>query len=291
MSKPMKSPFEAALNLHGYAFHHRVVEEASRVGRDTEGRGWKVLSIECPVKIHGSSTRIDFVLEYRTQDSLNLLVAECKRVNPAYGSWCFAKTPHQTPAWVGPQLVVEGIRKFAGESVQSAGTGRSLDRDFGDRLFDIGFVLQTADKGDSHPVSASKDSLEDACSQVCRGLNGLINALTQDEYLYEHIANINMVRFLPVIFTTAQLWTSAVDLRTADLERGKVTLEEEPVQREWLFYQYPQSPGLKHEVQRGALSQDSFSDRIARDFVRSIGIVSAGGIREFLEKVWLDVLT
>jgi hypothetical protein len=226
MSKSMKLPFEAALNQHGHAFHHRVVDEARRVGRDIEGRGWKVLSIECPVKIHGSSTRIDFILEYRTQDQVNLLIAECKRVNPAYGSWCFAKAPYQTPAWLGPQLVVEGIRKFEGrESAQSAGTGRSLDRGFGNRLYDIGFVLQSTEKGDSHPVSAGKDSLEDACSQVCRGLNGLINVLTQDEYLYEHVANVGIVRFLPVIFTTAQLWTSTVDLKTADIEKGKVTLE------------------------------------------------------------------
>src|SRR5262249_48165572 len=103
--------------------------------------------------------------------------------------------------------------------------------------------------------------------------------------------SVHVVSLLPVIFTTAQLWTSAVDLKTADLHKGTVVLEEAPAPQDWLFYQYPQSPGLKHEVQRGTISQNPFSNMVARDFIRSVAIVSPGGLREFLEEVWLDILT
>ena len=291
----IKSSFEAGLNQHGHAFHHRVIHETRRIARDSQGRAWKVLAVECPIKIHGTSTRIDFILEHRVQDTVNLLVAECKRVNPGYSRWCFTKSPYQTPHWIGPQLVVEGIWKLylddESEVFESAGTGRNLDRKFLDRLYDIGFIIKSEEKGDAHPVSTNKDALEDACSQVCRGLNGLINAFVQDDYIREHIRRARIVRFLPAIFTTAQLWSSTVDLASTDLERGVVSIGEEPVNHKWLFYQYPQSPGLKHDIRRAAISQDSFADLIARDFIRGIAVVGPGGIPEFLSDVWLEVMT
>lgn len=90
------------------------------------------------------------------------------------------------------------------------------------------------------------------------------------------------VGFLPVVFTTARLWASNVDLSSADLENGIFDLDSVDVEeKKWLFYHYHQSPSLKHSVP-ATIDNKSLKDVLYREYVRTIAIVSVSGIEEFL---------
>ena len=282
MTNKFTKAFESGLNQHGYAFQQRVIREAARLNDDPKSRKkWNLLATEQPVAVGDTHTRIDFILEYQSADSqLSLIVAECKRVNPAYGSWCFAKGAYQRPVWLGTQVVVEVLALE--EDLKSGGAGGPTS----DHIFDIGFSVKTDAAGDPTPVSGDRDGLEQACQQVCRGLNGLIQVLATDPTLAKTKAGVDRVDFLPVIFTTAKLFTSAVDLRTTDLSSGQVQLPGDVVERDWLYFQYPQSPGLVHSLNRWPEDGDIWSEVVAREYFRSVAIVSANGIGEFLSEVW-----
>ena len=67
-------------------------------------------------------------------------------------------------------------------------------------------------KGDS--TGGRGDPIEKAVTQVLRGINGLANFYTGLDW-----ATINDRRFLfvPVVFTTAELWVTEMDISQADL--------------------------------------------------------------------------
>jgi hypothetical protein len=89
---------------------------------------------------------------------------------------------------------------------------------------------------------------------------------------------------LPVIFTTARLFTCNAELWRANLLDGNIDLDGCEIKEvSWLFYQYNQSPGLKHEVP-SEHKKGSLSSFIASEFSRTIAVVSATGIEEFLER-------
>src|SRR5690606_30046614 len=89
-------------------------------------------------------------------------------------------------------------------------------------------------------------TIDDAITQVLRGVNGLI------EHLSRTSQQSDEPRFLiPVVFTTANLWVSDVDLGSASLETGKLKPESVSLMpRAHVTLQYPASEGLKHSVAR-----------------------------------------
>lgn len=287
----MSQGFESGLNQHGHAFHYRVIHEILTIADEPHSRAhWELVAVEVPVSGSERSTRIDFLLQdARPQwGTLRILVAEVKRVNPAFGRWCFAKAPYSLPVWTRNQVVTEQLVNLdrRAERWTSAGIGGAERGD----LYQIGFALKTEKKGDSHPVASDRDAIESACTQVLRGLNGLVTGLLHDERLRSYIDDCNFVELMPVVFTTAQLFVTSVDLSLADLETGEISLDGEVNGSDWLLYQYPQSPDIKHHFDRGTLSRDSFADLMARDFVRSVAIVGPGGIREFLRWKWMHTI-
>jgi hypothetical protein len=103
---------------------------------------------------------------------------------------------------------------------------------------------------------------------------------------------------LPVLFTTARLWTCDVDLRTSDLQTGHIDVSKYPlIERQWLLFNYNQSPALKHDHQitneeksyfsEYRYSSATLSDVVIMEFSRTIAIVNATGIFDFLR--WLNV--
>ncbi len=277
----MRNAFETGINQHGHAFHYRVIHEVLVAASRPHSRiPWELLAVEMPVSAGGRSTRIDFLLEDQTQSALRILVAEVKRVNPAFGRWCFAKVPDPRPVWTSSQIVTEHLVELnqEGGGWASGGFGGAESS----RLYQIAFVLKSSGGGDAHPVGNDKDAIEVACTQVCRGLNGLVDGLVHDERLHRHIQNRSSVVLLPVIFTTARLSATSANLAEANLETGELTADDSVENLDWLIYQYPQSPDLKHTVSRGALENDSLDVVVARDFVRSVAIVRPSGILNFL---------
>lgn len=281
----MKSGLERGLSQHGYLFQHQVVAEIERLAEDSPSQSrWRVVAIEVPVLAGSKSTRIDVLIQDDSEPGrLRFLIGECKRVNPAYGAWCFARAPRWFPEWAGRQLISESLVRYSDDDrVVTAGIGGTRT----DRAYSIGFAVKTKAQGDTNPVSADQDALEAACTQVCRGLNGFVSQLLADERYRAHIADRHAVQLLPVVFTTATLYATDADLLSLERTAGEPRLESDPASPEWLLYQYPQSPEVKHSLARGSLSHDSLTGLIARDFTRSVVIVTFAGIRGFLEEGW-----
>jgi hypothetical protein len=127
------SDFEKGLNQHGYAFHQRLLDEVVSLAGNSPASKWRVLTVELPVIAGEANTRIDFVLE----------AAECKRVNPKYGSWCFAKARHISPRWAANQLIPESIVNLQTSPV-AAGTGGTSSPN----IYQIAFAIDTGKSGD-----------------------------------------------------------------------------------------------------------------------------------------------
>ena len=91
------------------------------------------------------------------------------------------------------------------------------------------------------------------------------------------------IYLLPVLFTTATIWASEVDLSSAEIRTGTVDLETTKFSKQdWLLYRYNTSPGLKHAHSPDA-GLSSLQEILESTYMRSIPIVSAEGISSFLD--------
>ena len=148
-------------------------------------------------------------------------------------------------------------------------------------VYQVGLTVKSNQTGDK--AGKNTDAIEDAAGQVCKGLNGLIEFFHSQR---EKLPQGEKLFFLPVIFTTATLWTTDVDLASASIDKGEfepgsVALKE----TSWIWYQYNLSPALKHTLPTdGEDSRNPFdlSSALEQEFTRSIAIVSVKGIQEFL---------
>jgi hypothetical protein len=88
---------------------------------------------------------------------------------------------------------------------------------------------------------------------------------------------------LPVIFTTAELWVSNVDLGEADLRTGAISLPNDSMsQVDYLCYQYNLSPGIKHAHWNSSTAPD-LADLLVLGFMRTVPIVNASRIERFVK--------
>lgn len=269
----LKKRFQNTLNRHGYGFQYSVLNLAAKLCDENESN-WIFEAAEFPVQTQGNGTRIDFILKLRRGVNLYLL-AECKRANPALSDWCFAKAPfvRRNRTAYEPMFL---------EHTQITGPGQisSAARELFDlkEAYHIALEIKSDKAGD--PESAGRGVIEEAATQVCRGLNGMVEFLSQNmQVLRERTDAV----FLPVIFTTANLWASKADLSATDLRSGNIDLQNTDfTSKPWVFYQYHTSPGVKHSfspVER----PPAIGVLMESEYVRTIAIVSASGIEQFLK--------
>ncbi|MDB2620177.1 hypothetical protein N9X87_00060 [bacterium] len=90
--------------------------------------------------------------------------------------------------------------------------------------------------------------------------------------------------------------TQAVDtdLSEADLKTGEVSIDECNLKRlDWLWYQYPQTPSLKHSVppepRKAEIPTKILSEALYSQYVRPIAIVSATGIESFFSSKFYNI--
>ncbi len=80
----------SSLARHGYGFQFAFTKLAADLSRADRSPG--ILPVlEFPVEVRGAGTRIDIIFQHKVANAL--LVCECKRVNPAFGDWCFVRQP------------------------------------------------------------------------------------------------------------------------------------------------------------------------------------------------------
>jgi hypothetical protein len=265
--------FANMLNRHGYAFQYSSI----RIGETLfhEYPKWIFQASEFPVELPNRSkgTRIDFILKSKNHPLY--LLFECKRANPALKNWCFARASYVRRNRTDENFFVETINSNS-EGISSKGMIlRSIGQD---ESYHIALEVKASESGDSD--GKGHGAIEEAATQICHGLNGLIELF----HTQSLIKSGESVVLVPVILTTANIWVSAIDLGNADIKSGELELSKVEVkQKNWVYYQYHQSPGLKHSFHSSASKQSEISSILDREYFRTIPIVTAGAITDFLK--------
>ena len=270
------------LNTHGFSFQYAVLKEAKSCFEAMKSP-WAFEVSEFPVAVKKMPTHIDFILKNVKEPFY--IIAECKRANPALSNWCFVKTPYVSRTIsTGERVVRETITvKFDNKNIPPRISPDWIERS--KNVYRLAFEVKSKDKGDS---KKGRGQINDATTQVLRGSNGLIE-LFVNHYMKTNCLPLgryqdkwSRVSFIPVIFTTANLWVSDVDLSSADLETGNLDTSSTILeQKDWIFYNYSQSPNIKHGFV--SLNENAgLSNMLYWDYTRTIPIVSSSGIRAFL---------
>jgi hypothetical protein len=267
--------FAKALNQNGYSFQHAVIKLIHTMPPNKSG--WELVAPEYSAQVKGFDTRIDLVcnrLVGRIGSNTMVLLGECKRANPAFSNWLFAKTPLLDRLGSRPQLQIEGYKlnkeTQAGESILFSNPS-SKD------IYHIAVECKTDKNGDMG--GQTKGVIEAAATQIMKGLNGLVELYHQKPGL---LCNDATNLFLPVIFTTANLFTTDIDISSANIETGDIEAKYlKPVEKNWLIYQYNLSPGIKHSIQANKPA-NTLEEILTQEYVRSIPIVNSKGIPDFL---------
>jgi hypothetical protein len=161
-----------------------------------------------------------------------------------------------------------------------------------DRVYHLGFPIKAAVKGDAKG-DGGRSALDGAVTQVLRGTNGLIDLLAGEPTLLRPTRGGGATGcVIPVVFTTAKLWISEVELAKSDLASGKVPealLQPIP----WLWLKQNTSPDLKHSLAEDPPERSTLDDlgNYARwHFSRCVAVVSVEGVEAFLSQGHWGVL-
>ena len=261
-----------SLDTHGYSFQYAVLHYANEL-KDQGRSDWIFEAAEFPVEVSGAITHIDFIL--KTQSQRVRLVAECKRADPGRNKWCFIKAPYTWRKQHRNELVFQEI--VAGPDHPISARARVIRGV--QHSCHIGLEIKGHQKGDG--IGGPKP-ITHATTQVLRGMNGLIN------HIYP-VPGISYQKrqtlwFLPVIFTTAELWVVEGNISEASIETGLLPSEWGKAERvEWLWYTHNQSQSLKPIISTPPGSFD-IEKYIRLESARSIAVVSPQGIASFLHE-------
>jgi hypothetical protein len=262
--------FQNILNRHGYGFQYSIL----KVREDLEKRhrsGWEFEASEFPVEVQGRGTRIDFIL--KCVHNPVYMIAECKRANPAFSNWCFARAPYVQREEPYKSIILERLQRN-NDLIQASAIQQFVG---GQEPYHIALEVKSRKPGDIR--GGRPEAIEEAATQVCRGMNGMVELLARNPKLFQNDKHIGL---LPVIFTTAEIWVSEVDLSTADLASGKVELTGTNFsKKDWILYQYHTSPGLKHSFSPPDCPS-TLGALMEAEYIRTIPLVSPAGILDFL---------
>lgn len=282
----------AVLDIHGYGFQeavkHRAIELASCGG--TTHWKWKFFNSELPVSLRGDHTHIDLILtawtRRRNRHSGYYLVGECKRVNPAKGYWCFVKTRKNWLPQPDGYLQFDHVLRFGKDQFISSTRSVFASGD----VYDLGFEIKTDVKGDPC-ASPDKSPINAAVAQVFRSVGGFIDYIgsTSSEPDLLEIDKGELI--IPVIFTTAELFVSQVDLGTANLKDGrlpasKVDLERRP----WIWFNVNRTANFRPSMRFSYddVDEDRMPPRF-REFARTVVIVNGESLDDFLTHDWNEI--
>ncbi len=275
--------FQNRLNRQGYSFQYAMINLIRE-----NPHGWKVEVPEFPVEVQEKGTRIDFILRYPPNV---FLVAECKRANPALSNWCFARAT-KASHWMKTRLLDQAVfelyvppkKEQPPAAIVDFGGRDMFDQWRSERIYHVACEVKTKRPGDP---GGQKDEIESAVTQVLRGMNGLADWISQNSnVLYDDKDYTGSAAFMPVIFTTANLYTSEADLGQADLSTGDLDIDNsEFKQVNWLHYQYYMSPGLLSSLPL-LKETESLIEALHHGFARTIAIVNPNGLDSFFK--WIQ---
>ncbi len=264
---------KTTLDKHGFGFQYAVLRHANELS--SQGKSyWSFECAEFPVVTKSETIHIDFVLT--TSSHRTYLVGECKRVDPAKGYWCFAHTPYTWRNPSNPQLFFDQFRWIEAKTWNQE-TCRYFSQE---KIYNLGFEQKTEEKGDGS--SSGKDALNSAVTQVLRGSSGLINHFFDRHHRKNE--NEGLIRIIPAIFTTAQLWVTEADIGSADMKTGLLSNNTVTTSKvDWVWFNYNRSPLLSSEIEPGLRNtRINLSNELMNEFARTIAIIGPDGIDQFL---------
>lgn len=270
----LEASLRKVLNRHGFSYQHAVLRSIEHLVKTTHAP-WYFEAAEFPVATARRHTRVDFVLRHRSKPLA--VVGECKRINPKFGNWCFVRAPYRTRGAYSRALVLERTKNVSG-LISSAGESTV----YTELMYELGFELRG--EAESDASSSGRNAIEESAAQVVSAMNGLVEFYGQrPKVLIERDERL----FVPVVFTTANLFSTELDIAEADLSSGDLPeMTAGSLQpRDWLFFQFAQSREFLHTVPANRPFLD-IADALRLDYWRSVGVVSSAGIRGFLQ--WLD---
>jgi hypothetical protein len=282
---------ENVLNRQGYSFQYSLLNLAEELRKQSKSN-WILEATEFPININNEITHIDFICTYRSVYPNRLtrliLVAECKRVDPAKGYWCFAKTPYTWTSDHNNSTQFDQIRCFS-EIPQFTS---STKVDYPDKeIMNLGLEIKTGKKGDG-TGNDRKSNINTSISQVSRGSSGFINYLcneSKDSQLLGLKVDVDYI-FIPAVFTTARIFVTDANLGSADLEKGYLPKDSvKAEEKDWIWFNHNRSESLSHNV-RFNYENNNHLPIYYREFTRSIAIVGPKGFDNFLKYNFEDRL-
>ncbi len=278
--------FHKTLDSQGYSFQFAAIEKL----QECFGHNglWELHVSEFPVVAGKFDARIDFVLYARTMGFY--LACECKRANPRMKHWCFVQAPFVRRNAVAEHLMVDRIELWYAEASATnprGGVVSCAKLNAIDNVYHLGFEEKDGkEKGDPHG-GGGRNAIEDAAFQACKGANGLLTVLRglQRQVNPRYETDKEHYFVMPTIFTTANLWACDTNLSAADLSTGEIPADARQQIRkvDWLFYQYPLSPAVKHDLDEAPGDTDELGKILDNRFRRTIGVVGPDGIEEYLQ--------
>lgn len=277
------------LNASGYPFQQRCLDELQEVPN------WRITTNEYPVSVLGQDTKIDIVLK----SNQFFLIIECKRADPNYLRWVFPEQVRNVAIRVrATQLYIQEIRGNEtfrqGQRSQIKPEPVSVLAHVNDdelRVASWGLeVLTRVNKNSGRSVKPSRtEAIEDACYQVFKGLGGFV--LEQVQQLVKH-PETGGSYFLPVIVTTANLYTAQYDVSKIDLGNGKLPQEEANLEEaKWLVLDY----GVGDSIQVAPVS-DVYVGRDPEEIrkrykSKGVLVVNAVHLKEFFSRLYINLET
>ena len=273
------------LNEHGHAFHYTVLRVINEIV-SKQYAAWRLVGTEIPVEVRNQQTKIDFILERRYQwpdHSAYYLLAECKRINPAFSNWCFIKAPYVRDRLPSTNVFWEQAQRGPSMHVGASSVRSSTSEQHAP--YHIAIELKSNQAGDKTNTKFG-GAIEEPAGQVLRGSNGMLEFLSKNPEPLDRTKGIVIV---PTIFTTANLWVCDADLSTADLATGNLDTSALRLdKRPWLLYEYNMGPGLKHtlSMQDNVPRGNELATIVEREYVRTIAVVNSAGIQSYFQ--WLE---
>jgi hypothetical protein len=273
----LQSVVKNKLNQHGYAFAQAVFKIFKEQFTKQQSQ-WSFQTMEQPFEVKNNSGRIDIVLKDAKRDIY--LVVECKRANPATKNWCFFRIPvmrfnRTNNPFIAQQifLSVDQVNGPVSYRTDSVDLTYHTDKD----TYHLGIETKTNEVGNSSG-STKSDEIEHDLSQVCKGMNGLVELIISKPSTYPSNRKITII---PLIITTANLFTSDANLENASILTGNYEDDLNLTQAKWLYLQYPQTPGIIHKY--NILSNNDLPSLYDSEFLRTVCIVNASHLSNFLK--------
>jgi hypothetical protein len=271
-----------AFARHGFGFQFAVVRECERLRQSRKSTWWPDAT-EFPVEVNGTHLHIDLVL----RNPAACMAIECKRVNPAYGVWAFARSAFSE----------RDSSRSSQVALEQVGFDRSANQVFvrwqeseqSDAQFHVGMdVRLKGQAGD--PTGGGRGTWNEAHTQALRGASGLIHTVAAEPAL---LGNQEFMSIVPVVVTTARLLTVTGDLADTDLKSGELSDSASVGERQWLWVRAFASSNVRQtRAQRRGLTElpagrysNQFGFLAARDYARSVAVVTVNGLEEFLQTV------